>query len=485
MPTAVIYARVSTRSQEDNASLESQMSECRKYAADNNYTVTKEVKEVYSGHYLFDRPLLNETRDEIRQGRFDALIVYDVDRLSRNVPHLGILLDECQRFNTRLVFVRGDFEHSPEGMLLFSIRGYLAEAERLKIIERTTRGRRAKAKAGTLSFKRKLYGYQLNEKGGREIYEPEAEVVKRLFRDFLAGKSLREIAKELNDARIPTPSNKSVWWANSVAVILKNPAYKGNTVIFRQKKESRYEAGERIVTTKNQPASENMELPEGTTPAIISEKDFEAAQRMLIKNKKQKRGMAKRDFLLRGLIRCAACGRLCSPQVSYSYKAYVCTSKQNPTLNCKTKMCSAAEAEQLVWSEVLKIIKRPSLIEKLLKKNRPARDLKPLQNSINRIEKEIRTLILRAESVDDESWEIIKERLGEKRSDLAKLKRQKAEIEAETKEQTINAEGFKSLALQIAPDLNKLEFADKLQFLKLLKIECLWDGETLEIFIGE
>lgn len=200
MKTAVGYARVSSRSQEDNSSLESQIAAIRAFAIENNIEIKSEVREVFSGASLFDRPLLNQIRDEIRAETYNYLIVYDIDRLSRDMVHLALLLNECERFNTKLKIVQGNYEDTADGRLLFSIKGYLAESERVKITERTTRGRKAKANAGTLSFKRKLFGYYLDDDGKRQIDEKTSEVVKKMFALFIEGGSLldrREICRPL------------------------------------------------------------------------------------------------------------------------------------------------------------------------------------------------------------------------------------------------------------------------------------------------
>ena len=102
MKTAVGYARVSSRSQEDNSSLESQIQAIRAFAAENNIEIKSEVREVFSGASLFDRPLLNQIRDEIRAETYNYLIVYDIDRLSRDMVHLALLLNECERFSRRV-----------------------------------------------------------------------------------------------------------------------------------------------------------------------------------------------------------------------------------------------------------------------------------------------------------------------------------------------------------------------------------------------
>ncbi len=487
---AVIYARISTQIQNDGASLESQILACREYAAANQFTVTREAQEVFSGIYLFDRPILNEIREEIRAGKYQALIVFDVDRLSRNVPHLGILLDECLRFNTQLIFVKNDFENSPEGMLLFSIRGYLAEAERLKIIERTTRGRRTKAKNGTLSFKRKLFGYYLDESGQRQIYEPEAAEVRWAFEAYANGDSLRLIASKMNERGVSTPKG-GVWWAFSLHDLLTNPAYVGRTVIFRQRKETRFVQGKRILTTIRTEAHEQTELPKGITPPIVSEEVFETVQMLLKKNKQEKRARPKHDFLLRGMIKCETCGRKMSPQISRGFRSYVCNSRQNPAISCKTKACKANEAEKLVWAEVERLYRNPKKINQIIKaskRDNPRTQQKIAEDAIKKKEKEIETLISRAESVSNQTWEVFRQRIEIKQTELNNL-RLKASIISQDVEalvqKELDAENFLALALQILPELDNPTFEQKVNMCRALDMEVVWNGQDLQLFIGE
>lgn len=488
-----IYARISTSGQSDGASLETQIEAGREFAAKNDLRVVREVREIFSGSQLFERPRLNECRDNIRSGIYQGLIIYDIDRLSRSVPHLGILIDEFTRYNAKLFFVQSDFENSPEGMLLFSIRGYLAESERLKITERTTRGRIGKAKLGTLSFKRKLFGYYLDDEGKRRILESESETVKFIFSSFLSGKSLRAIAADLNESDIKPPAAKenSVWWAYSVAVILKNPAFAGRTVVFRQKRVTHFVKGERVNSTYHTPEESQVELPKGTTPPIVSEKDFLLAQKLLLSNKQSKRGEAKREFLLRGLVTCAVCGRNMSPQVSYKYRYYVCGSKQNPTANCKTKQMPAEKAETLVWAEALKYIKNPNRLAKmLLKANKKGggqekRDTLAITSRVIKVKREISNLVGRAGQVDDEIWIILKEKIAAKQKELADL----VEMEAEAKEKLgsmppMTENGMAALALKLIPKLNYLSFSDKVEALNMLEVSVNWDGERLAMFLG-
>lgn len=83
---AVIYARVATAEEED-ARLSAQVTACRAYAQERDWALVGEFSEVGSGASI-DREQLSRMRDRIAQGSVGAVIVYDLNRLSRNLVHL-------------------------------------------------------------------------------------------------------------------------------------------------------------------------------------------------------------------------------------------------------------------------------------------------------------------------------------------------------------------------------------------------------------
>jgi len=158
---AVVYCRVSTPGQEDGTSLDTQEERCRAYAQERGLVVTGVYREVYTGAELFDRPQLSALREVVRRREVDVVIAYALDRLTRNQAHLGVIVSEADYAGVALEFVTERLEDTPEGRLLQSIRGYVAEIERLKIAERTQRGRRARAEAGMpLPGWKPPYGYR-------------------------------------------------------------------------------------------------------------------------------------------------------------------------------------------------------------------------------------------------------------------------------------------------------------------------------------
>jgi site-specific DNA recombinase len=489
---AIIYCRVSTAAQEDKSSLKSQAEACAQFAKDNGYTVARTVKEIYSGAYLFERPKLTEIREEMKRGSVDALIVYTIDRLSRNTAHLYILKEESDRYNTKLIFATEQFDDSLQGRLLQSITGIFAEVEREKIRERCMRGRRTKTLDGTISYRRKLFGYQLDEATGKRVVCPdESQVVRMMFETMVRGGSLRRIAAELTDANVMTPQGSTTWYAYSIAHILKNPAYTGNTTAFRYKHEVRYENGQRKHNgSGRQDASQHIVVPD-VTPAIIPQDQFDAVQLILEKNRKEKRRQVRLDYLLRGFITCAVCGRQFSPVGSKSYRAYVCTSKQTKHTNCRTKMLGAAKAETAVWELVDGLLRDPDALQDMIdrstkkltsKTSDVEHDIEAINRTILKAETEMRNLVARAESATDDAWTLFNERIHSKQAELKKLRDRRESLlrKQYTKPAEIHAA---DLIERFGVRIDSLTFQERVTVLTALGLHARWDGKQLKASI--
>jgi site-specific DNA recombinase len=140
---------------------------------------------------------MTELRALLKERGVDVVIAHALDRVSRNQAHQGLILSEIDHAGAQLEFVTEKLEDTPEGRLLLSVYGYVAEIERLKIRERTNRGRRARAQAGKMMpGPRPLYGYRwapdTDEHGklikGQLIADLDtAPIVQRIFRELAGG----------------------------------------------------------------------------------------------------------------------------------------------------------------------------------------------------------------------------------------------------------------------------------------------------------
>jgi site-specific DNA recombinase len=145
-----IYCRVSTDNQErEGTSLKSQFEACREYCLKSGYEIVNQFNETYSGLTL-ERPRLNELRDLIRSQEVDRVVIYCLDRLSRNPTHGVILIEELEKYGVKLEAVTEDIDNSELGKLISYIRGFASKLEAEKIKERTMRGKKEFLKSGKL-----------------------------------------------------------------------------------------------------------------------------------------------------------------------------------------------------------------------------------------------------------------------------------------------------------------------------------------------
>ena len=135
----IIYARISDRKQLDGASLETQVTNCEKYALSENWQVVRVVQEIHTGTEYRERKLLSQAREMIRNNEADIILVNSLDRLGRDMIHQAVLMDEIQHYSATLVSVTEDIDNSPLGQFMRQALGFAAAVEREKFLERSKR----------------------------------------------------------------------------------------------------------------------------------------------------------------------------------------------------------------------------------------------------------------------------------------------------------------------------------------------------------
>lgn len=349
--SALVYSRVSTRKQEEEGtSLDTQEAACVKHAESLGYTIGRKTREVYSGAELWDRPALARDRADLKTGEFQAVVAFSTDRLSRDPIHLAIIASECERAGVPLYFVTEPLDSTPEGALIRYVKGYAAQIEREKIRERSLRGRKARLELGKIhGAGRELFGYVRDKEAGkRTINAAEADIVRRIYTQFVVEKrSIREIARRLDEDGTPPPSVRKVtysdaghvpeWGKSTIHRILTEPAYKGDTITWRRKSVGRN--GKSI----ERPENEHIRLPDGTTPALVHPAFWDAAQRRLSLNKGGAPRLEHDEFLLRRMIECAVCGRQMRPDREHGLRIYRCSSRERHSLACGSRRVPAED----------------------------------------------------------------------------------------------------------------------------------------------
>jgi DNA invertase Pin-like site-specific DNA recombinase len=144
-----LYARVSTLNNQDP---EMQLSELREYAARRGWQIVEEFTEQGVSGCKESRPALNRLMSDACRRRFDAILVWKIDRFGRSLKHLVNSLAELAALGVAFISLRDNLDLStPSGRLMFQIIGAMAEFERALIQERVRAGlRNARSKGKKL-----------------------------------------------------------------------------------------------------------------------------------------------------------------------------------------------------------------------------------------------------------------------------------------------------------------------------------------------
>ncbi len=231
MTRVVLYARVSTRRQaEKGYSLRQQIERLREYATEHGFEVLDEVvDDGYSGATL-ERPGLDRVRDLVGEGVVDAVLVQDLDRLTREPGHYWLLEEEFEVRGCGLRALNDDGDKSPEGELMRGMKGQLAKYERAKLTERARRGKLRKVREGkVLPSRRPPFGFRYAD-GEFVVDEGRMNHVRRAFRMIGAeGKSIRSVKRALDADGVPTPGGARSWQDSTIARWFTSDTYKPHT----------------------------------------------------------------------------------------------------------------------------------------------------------------------------------------------------------------------------------------------------------------
>ena len=310
---AAIYARVSTDSQQLRGTIGSQLAVLRaRVAAEGDELIAEFCDDGHSGARL-DRPGLDSLRDAAEAGVIERVWCLSPDRLARVYAYQVIVLDELARHRVQVAFADAPvIDDDPQAKLLTQVQGVIAEYERAKIAERYRRGKLFRSRAGEVIAWRVPYGYRRLPRDSSgparlEIYEPEADVVRRIFHDTVAGGcSTREISRRLAADQISTPSGRrAIWGTSTISRLLRNEAYIGQ-LYFNRTETVPAPASKKGHRQVVRPADEWVAIP---VPPIIDEQTFTAASKAMMDNTKwSPRRAEPGQWLLKGLVRCGVCG---------------------------------------------------------------------------------------------------------------------------------------------------------------------------------
>jgi site-specific DNA recombinase len=263
MTRVALYARYSSDSQRD-ASIEDQLRLCSEYAQKQGWTVVDTYFDrAVSGDSLLRDGILEVMQDALKHG-FDVVLAEALDRISRDQEDVAAVFKRLRFASVKLVTVaEGDITE-----LHIGLKGTMNALFLKDLAAKTHRGIRGRVEAGK-NAGGNCFGYRVVKmsnssgepiRGEREIVEAEANIIRRAFREFAAGRSPRRIALDLNRAGIPGPDG-GLWAESSLrgnrrlgTGILNNELYIGRIVWNRQRRLKNPQTGRRVL--RQNPESE-------------------------------------------------------------------------------------------------------------------------------------------------------------------------------------------------------------------------------------
>lgn len=476
------YARVSTQRQENEETIETQILAIKDFAKANGHTIVKEYKDEGWSGTILARPALDDLRLDARNKIWEAVIIYDPDRIARKYSYQSLIIDELEELGVKVLFVTTPPAKTDEDRLLYGVKGLFAEYERARISDRFRLGKLRLAREGNIVTGEAPYGYDYIPKQGKtnghyKINKQEALVIKMMF-SWVAdqGFTVRQVVRQLRDLGIqPRKSKRGVWNTSTIINIFRNETYIGKAHYLRSygivpENPLNHEKYKKIKKTsrKFRPETEWIEIP---TPKIIDKELYERTRQQLKINFEMCKRNRKNDYLLAGSIYCV-CGRRRAGEGPQKGKHlyYRCTDRVHSfplPHTCNEKGINARIADRLVWGRLSSLMTSPDLIKKQAERwiskkkekgNQAVGSIETINTELNKIKKE-EERYLKAYGAELINFEQLQETVGDLKvrkvaleRQLSQISEQKEEIETKVPNQK-EIERFTAKAVEELPNL--------------------------------
>lgn len=476
---AAIYSRKSVFTGKGE-SIENQVQMCKEYCEKNlgikDFIIYED--EGFSGGNI-NRPKFQELLQDVKNKKFDVLICYRLDRISRNVADFSTTLELLQSHSVAFVSIKEQFDTTtPMGKAMIYIASVFAQLERETIAERVRDNMLQLAKTGRwlggqtpLGYESEQITYFDEELKERSMYKltgvkEELETVKIVYKKFLETKSLNRTFKWLYSNGIKTKKGGE-WNAQKVKDILSNPIYvqSSNEVLAYLRSKNISTAGEAngngiISYNKTKNLSTTRDMSEwicavSKHKGIIESDDWIEAQQILESKKKgpARIGISQTALLTR-VLKCGKCGSLMfvkhghkSVKTGEKYHYYVCSKKDKSNGKlCDCKNVRLDLLEKIVIDN-LKELNKETILKDLLKSKKELSNinkdsaLNNIKEKVNDVEQSIKNLLKQLAKNRDKAYSKFIE------ADLEELNNELESLQAE----------YNNLSIQ-KDDINKKEY---------------------------
>ena len=400
-----IYCRVSTIEQaEEGYSIDEQNVKIREYCEREGH----EIYNLYedrgiSGKNITNRPGIKQLLEDATNNKFDLVIVWKLNRISRKLLDILNIVDLLNKHNIAFRSLTESFEtETPSGKLQLNIMGAIGEFERETIAENVKLGLVARARDGRWCGGVVL-GYDLvelpNEGKKRKntilkINEVEANTVRRIFDLYSQGYGYKAVVNRINNEGRKTKRNSS-FAVSTVKDILQNPVYIGKI---------RYNVRQDWSKKRRNNINANPILSDGIHEPIIDIETWNKVQVILKERSKKHNKIYDSEFPLTGILKCPVCGAGMTINRSTSKRKdgtrrineyYSCGNWKNKgTAVCNSNSIRVELADEYVLNKIMELINDESILRKVIdniNKNKSTK-LKPILEQLEQINREIEKL---------------------------------------------------------------------------------------------
>ncbi len=301
-------------------SIKNQKSLLNEYVRNHEELLEYEIMEVCDDGYSgtnFQRPGIQKILGLVKKGVVKCILVKDFSRFGRNYIEVGVYLEQIFPFlKVRFISVNDNFDSkkdSAAGAIDVGFKNLMHDYYSKNMGKKISQAKRFRAHQGTIIMPA-FYGYKKSEDGsGSLVIDNEAaEVVRLMFQKKAEGWMLRDIAKYLNELKIPTPSMRKnqlegskiietpFWKADVITPILKDIRYTG-VFIFGKKRNYNFKE-------KKMPENDWI-ISKSKFEPIISRELFDEVNTMLYKRNTQENRKPKQTTVFGDKLQCGCCGR--------------------------------------------------------------------------------------------------------------------------------------------------------------------------------
>lgn len=341
MKTAVIYARYSSDSQSEQ-SIEGQLRVCEEYAQRNNILILNTYIDRAMTGTNDNRPDFQRMIKESARREWDFVIVYKLDRFSRNKYESTIHKKTLKNNGVTLLSAMENIPDTPEGIILESLLEGMNQYFSAELSQKVRRGMKETRLKGNFTGGYLIYGYNV-ENRKVVINKNKAEVVRFIFEQYSLGVYVKDIIKSLTAKGIY--NHGKPFARNTVYNILKSEKYSG---IYRH----------------------DGEVFENIYPQIVPTEIYERVRSKIDGNKYGKRSVEV-VYLLRQKMKCGYCGMPISAETGTSKNGqvkryYKCSGRKRGS-DCNKSVIRKDLLENLVIDTTLEELSKPQVVNALVK----------------------------------------------------------------------------------------------------------------------